>query len=130
MTPAVLNVLKCTIGILADIRSFNRHLPAYAIVTLRKFRLMLESRMDMIKCVQETSVEIQTLVLWNLLGNYIPDPLPTAYVIAHQYSSITLISATTSLLFKNTSFILLSSSEWAILKMCNLKLRLSRNVCT
>jgi hypothetical protein len=57
---------------------------------------MLESRMDMINCVQEGSVEIQTLVLWNLFGNYIPGPLPTAYVITHQYSSITLIPAMTT----------------------------------
>jgi hypothetical protein len=61
--------------------------------------------MDMIKYVQESPVEIQTLVLWILINHNTPSPLPAASVIAHQYSSITLIPATTtSTLLKNTNF--------------------------
>jgi hypothetical protein len=85
----------------------------------------------MINCVQKRPAEIQSLVLWKLIGHDIPGPLPAARVIAHQYSSITFIPATTtSALIKNINFLLSSSSVCASLKMCDLQLRKSRNVCT
>lgn len=85
----------------------------------------------MINYVQERPAEIQTLVLWNLIGHDIPGPLHAPRVIAHQYYSITLIPATTtSALLKNIDFLLSSTSESALLKMCDLQVLKSRNVCT
>ena len=60
--------------------------------TLLKFRFVLELRMHTIKYVQESPFEIQTLVLWNLIGHSTTGPLSAARVIAHQYCSATFLS--------------------------------------
>jgi len=125
--------LKCTVGILAEVHSFNGHSTACAIVTLRNFRLMLELRLDMIKNVQESPVEIETVERDRPRHTWLPPRRPCyrPSVFFHHFLVVALsIPQLRRRRFSKTqNFFCHRLQNARFWKCVNFKLRKSRNVC-